>query len=73
MRQNLGCSYGGLLGIGPLQRWVLGGLPQPISGLPVAECRDLRPEAGFDQFGIFGRQRVLGGQAPVGPAGRLVG
>ena len=49
------------------------GLPQPVSGPPIAECRELCPEACFDKFGVGGRQRVLGGQAPMGPAGGLLG
>jgi hypothetical protein len=44
-----------------------------VSGSPIAEFCELCPEPCFDKFGVGGRQRVLGGQAPIGPAGRLVG
>jgi hypothetical protein len=39
--------------------------PQPVSGPPIAECCEPRPEACFDKAGVIGRQRVLSGQAPM--------
>jgi hypothetical protein len=51
----------------------LDGLRRPVSEPPIVECRELCPEACLDKLGVGGRQRILGGQAPLGPAGRLVG
>jgi hypothetical protein len=53
--------------------WTLDAFPAPVSELPIAECGELCPETCFDKLGVGGRQRVLGGQASMGPAGRLVG
>ena len=49
------------------------GIRQPAVGRSlIAKCRKPCPEACFDEFGVGGRQRVLGGQASVGPGGRFV-
>jgi hypothetical protein len=78
MGWHFGGSHWGLFSVGIRKaqlrsRPALDGLPQPVSGPPIVERREPCPEACFDKVGIGGRQRVLGGQAPVGPAGRLVG
>jgi hypothetical protein len=53
-------------------RPALDGLPRHVSGPAIAETRELPPEACFNKVGVGGRQRVLGGQTPMGPIGRLV-
>ena len=78
MGRHFGGSRWGLFSVGVrkarLRPWpALDGLRQPVSGPPIAECRELCPEACFDKVGVGGRQRVLGGQAPMGPAGGLLG
>jgi hypothetical protein len=76
--QRLGCSRWGLFSLGVwkvrLRSWpALHGLPQPVNGPAIAENCELCPEARFDKVGVGGCQRVLDGQASMGPAGRLVG
>jgi hypothetical protein len=40
-----------------------------LGGPSIAKCREAR----LDNFGIGGRADAFGGQAPMGPVGRLVG
>jgi hypothetical protein len=54
-------------------RWALDGFPKPVSDPPIAECRELCAEACFDKLGVGGHQRILGGQASMGPARRPIG
>jgi hypothetical protein len=52
---------------------ILEGLRQHVTEPAIAKCRELCLEACFDKDGVGARQRVLGGQAPMGPARRVVG
>jgi hypothetical protein len=60
MGQHFAASRWGLLGIGiqkaRLRAWrALEGLPRTVIGPPIAECRELCPEACFDKVGVGGR------------------